>query len=286
MAKGVEDTAYYRWTRFVALQRGRRRPGPVRAAAGGVPRRAGRPAAPAPGRDDRAVHPRHQARRGRPGPAGGAGRDPGRVGGRGRTGGRSRRRLPDGALGHLLWQTVVGAWPIVRRPAARLPGEGLPGGSDAHQLGRPGRGLRGGDARGRGRRALDDDARCATTSPAFADRIARPGWSNALAAKLVQLTMPGVPDVYQGSELWDLSLVDPDNRRPVDFALRDRLLARLDEGWRPDWDDAGRRGQAAGRVPGAAAAPGPAGPVHRVRAGGRERARPPTTWSRSTAAAR
>ena len=42
--------------------------------------------------------------------------------------------------------------------------------------------------------------------------------------------MPGVPDVYQGTELWDLSLVDPDNRRPVDYDLRRRLLAALDAG--------------------------------------------------------
>jgi (1->4)-alpha-D-glucan 1-alpha-D-glucosylmutase len=69
------------------------------------------------------------------------------------------------------------------------------------------------------------------------DRIAGPGRSNALTATLVQLTMPGVPDTYQGTELWDLSLVDPDNRRPVDFDLRDRLLARLDGGWGPAWDD-------------------------------------------------
>jgi (1->4)-alpha-D-glucan 1-alpha-D-glucosylmutase len=46
-----------------------------------------------------------------------------------------------------------------------------------------------------------------------------------------------VPDTYQGSELWDLSLVDPDNRRPVDFGRRDRLLAELDAGHRPAWDD-------------------------------------------------
>ncbi len=45
--------------------------------------------------------------------------------------------------------------------------------------------------------------------------------------------MPGVPDVYQGTELWDCSLVDPDNRRPVDFARRRELLARLDGGWLP-----------------------------------------------------
>ena len=55
------------------------------------------------------------------------------------------------------------------------------------------------------------------------------GWVNALGQKLVQLTMPGVPDLYQGSELWDLSLVDPDNRRPVDFSLRRRLLDELRE---------------------------------------------------------
>ena len=55
------------------------------------------------------------------------------------------------------------------------------------------------------------------------------GWSNALGQKLVQLTMPGVPDVYQGTELWDDSLVDPDNRRPVDYAVRRSLLARIED---------------------------------------------------------
>ncbi len=55
-----------------------------------------------------------------------------------------------------------------------------------------------------------------------------------LGQKLVQLTMPGVPDVYQGTELVDLSLVDPDNRRPVDYQHRIERLARLDEGARPD----------------------------------------------------
>jgi (1->4)-alpha-D-glucan 1-alpha-D-glucosylmutase len=57
--------------------------------------------------------------------------------------------------------------------------------------------------------------------------ITAPGWSNSLGQKLVQLTMPGVPDVYQGTELWADSLVDPDNRRPVDFAERSRLLESL-----------------------------------------------------------
>jgi (1->4)-alpha-D-glucan 1-alpha-D-glucosylmutase len=56
-------------------------------------------------------------------------------------------------------------------------------------------------------------------------QVTAAGRSNALAAKLVALTMPGVPDVYQGSELWETSLVDPDNRRPVDFDHRAAVLA-------------------------------------------------------------
>ena len=57
--------------------------------------------------------------------------------------------------------------------------------------------------------------------------------ANVLGQKLVQLTMPGVPDVYQGTELVDLSLVDPDNRRAVDYAERRDRLARLDGGGAP-----------------------------------------------------
>jgi (1->4)-alpha-D-glucan 1-alpha-D-glucosylmutase len=59
----------------------------------------------------------------------------------------------------------------------------------------------------------------------FVEPLIDPGRINSLAQKLIALTAPGVPDVYQGTELWDLSLVDPDNRRPVDFELRCRLLA-------------------------------------------------------------
>ncbi|MDQ4031019.1 MAG: malto-oligosyltrehalose synthase, partial [Actinomycetota bacterium] len=65
------------------------------------------------------------------------------------------------------------------------------------------------------------------------------GWSNSLSATLLQLAMPGVPDTYQGCELWDSSLVDPDNRRPVDFTARRELLDRLDTGWLPEMDHTG-----------------------------------------------
>src|SRR5690606_12519169 len=61
----------------------------------------------------------------------------------------------------------------------------------------------------------------------FVRRILWPGRVNSLAQTSIALTAPGVPDIYQGTELWDLSLVDPDNRRPVDYGLRQRLLREL-----------------------------------------------------------
>lgn len=64
---------------------------------------------------------------------------------------------------------------------------------------------------------LDDFAR-------FIDQIRDAGRVNSLAQTLMKHTVPGVPDLYQGAELWDLSLVDPDNRRPVDYDLRRKML--------------------------------------------------------------
>ncbi|MGH8579676.1 MAG: malto-oligosyltrehalose synthase, partial [Gammaproteobacteria bacterium] len=61
----------------------------------------------------------------------------------------------------------------------------------------------------------------------FQRRIARLGLYNSLAQTLLKLTAPGVPDVYQGNEIWDFSLVDPDNRRPVDYRVRQGMLQAL-----------------------------------------------------------
>lgn len=81
----------------------------------------------------------------------------------------------------------------------------------------------------------------------FVDGIRQCGWINSLSQTLLKYTVPGVPDLYQGTELWDLSLVDPDNRRPVDYDLRRKLLkeihtltipqimARIDEGLPKLW---------------------------------------------------
>src|SRR5262249_16984117 len=62
--------------------------------------------------------------------------------------------------------------------------------------------------------------------PAARD-IARLGAINSLTQTLLKLTSPGVPDIYQGNEIWDYSLVDPDNRRPVDYKLRREILESL-----------------------------------------------------------
>ena len=61
----------------------------------------------------------------------------------------------------------------------------------------------------------------------FIEQIARLGAINSLSQTLLKFTAPGVPDIYQGSELWNFSLVDPDNRRPVDYKLRAELLSHL-----------------------------------------------------------
>ena len=74
---------------------------------------------------------------------------------------------------------------------------------------------------------------------AFQARVAHFGALNSLAQTLIKITAPGVPDFYQGTELWDLSLVDPDNRRPVDFTLRRRLLADLERALATTTDRAG-----------------------------------------------
>ncbi|MBV8507303.1 MAG: malto-oligosyltrehalose synthase, partial [Alphaproteobacteria bacterium] len=61
----------------------------------------------------------------------------------------------------------------------------------------------------------------------FQERIARLGVRNSLVQTVLKLTLPGMPDIYQGAELWDLSLVDPDNRRPIDYGTRSELLEEV-----------------------------------------------------------
>lgn len=67
----------------------------------------------------------------------------------------------------------------------------------------------------------------------FADRVARAGERASVAEVVIRTTVPGVPDVYQGDETWFLGLVDPDNRRPVDWSSRQRDLRRVQRGAAP-----------------------------------------------------
>ena len=137
-----------------------------------------------------------------------------------------RDGLPDRNIEYLLYQTLVGAHPIE-------PGRVLTYLEKAAREAKTHTSWTAVDDNYES--ALRDFTSGVLTDPAFredldafAAELVGPGRITALAWKLIALTSPGVPDVYQGSELWDLSLVDPDNRRPVDYALRRRLLGELD----------------------------------------------------------
>jgi len=136
--------------------------------------------------------------------------------------------LPDPGFGSLLWQAILGAWPALPDPDLRdrLHGyaeKAMREAGDRTTWTEPDETYEAA-VHAAVEAALDDDGVRRVLDGLLA-RITAPGRSNALAAKLVALTMPGVPDVYQGSELWEQSLVDPDNRRPVDFDHRAAVLA-------------------------------------------------------------
>ena len=130
---------------------------------------------------------------------------------------------PDDGFANLLWQAALGAWPLSRERLHGYAEKAMREAGDRTTWTAP-------DASYEKAvhalvDAAYDDPAVVTLLDEAAARLAGPGWSNSLAAKLLSLTVPGVPDVYQGSELWEQSLVDPDNRRAVDFSLRQRLLA-------------------------------------------------------------
>jgi (1->4)-alpha-D-glucan 1-alpha-D-glucosylmutase len=132
---------------------------------------------------------------------------------------------------YLLWQTLVGAWPI---DAARLTGylEKATREAKRHTTWTEPDAAYDSAVR-RFAEAVVADEELRAGVEAFVARLARSFRVNVLGQKLVQLTMPGVPDVYQGCDAVDLSLVDPDNRRPVDWVDRRARLAHLDDGREP-----------------------------------------------------
>ncbi len=151
---------------------------------------------------------------------------------------------PDPNAAWLVWQTLVGAWPLdpaeheaypqrVRDYVVKAARESKQGTSwtqpkEAYE----------GALTSLVDRALDPDGELRGELETWVERIAWPGAVSGIALALLAIAGPGVPDVYQGSERWALSLVDPDNRRPVDFrALQAGLDAATPEGLLQSWRD-------------------------------------------------
>jgi (1->4)-alpha-D-glucan 1-alpha-D-glucosylmutase len=149
-------------------------------------------------------------------------------------------RAPSATFEYMLYQALLGAWPLGRRD------DGFPERMEAYALkaAREGKqetswlnphkryeaGVQAFLAR-----ILDRSisAEFQDSLETLARRLALLGALNSLSQITLKATMPGVPDFCQGTEFWDLSLVDPDNRRPVDFAERASVLATVEA---PDWD--------------------------------------------------
>jgi (1->4)-alpha-D-glucan 1-alpha-D-glucosylmutase len=151
-----------------------------------------------------------------------------------------RAGMPDRNMEYLLYQTLVGAWPMnVERALGymeKAAKEAKLHTSWIHPNEPYDQALRAFVEAALTDRAFVDDL------VAFVSTLIEPGRINSLTQTLLKLTCPGIPDLYQGTELWDLSLVDPDNRRPVDYDARrallgfvkqarpEEILARADEG--------------------------------------------------------
>ncbi|WP_035672293.1 malto-oligosyltrehalose synthase, partial [Bradyrhizobium liaoningense] len=149
-------------------------------------------------------------------------------------------RAPSATFEYMLYQTLLGAWPLeepadaafverIQAYALKAAREGKEETSWLNPHETYENGIR--DFVGK----ILDPARSAEFLEALqtlARRVALLGTLNSLSQLTLKATLPGVPDFYQGTEFWDLSLVDPDNRRPVDFAARHAALSSLEA---PDW---------------------------------------------------
>ena len=144
-----------------------------------------------------------------------------------------RRLAPDANEEWLLYQALLGAWPLEERELPEFRRRFEQYVTKALREAKRHTSWRAPDAAYERaviqfvRGALRNDAFLRDFLP-FQQRLAFHGAVNSLAQLTIKTGAPGLPDMYQGIELWDLSLVDPDNRRPVDLALRSRLLEEID----------------------------------------------------------
>lgn len=138
-----------------------------------------------------------------------------------------KNHFPDRNIEYVLYQSLVGAWPISRE---RLLAYMEKASCEAKQHTDWGhRNVQYDEALKNFVTAALGDREFTADLEKFVASLAEAAQTNSLAQTLIKLTAPGVPDIYQGTEIWDFSLVDPDNRRLVDFELRKRLLAEAEQ---------------------------------------------------------
>jgi (1->4)-alpha-D-glucan 1-alpha-D-glucosylmutase len=226
MAKGVEDTAYYRYTRFIGLNEVGGYPGSFGSGIADFHTAQQRRAEVSP--VGMTTLSTHDTKRGEDLRARLAvlAELPDEWG-------QTARRLmrlapvPNASFGYLLWQTAIALHATGQPTRARLLAyaeKAMREAADGTAWTDPDTGFE--TAVLAAVDAAYDNPQMHELIASMSARIAPYGWVNSLSQKVIQLTMPGVPDVYQGSELWEDSLVDPDNRRPADFqSLRASLTA-------------------------------------------------------------
>ncbi len=133
---------------------------------------------------------------------------------------------PDRKTEYFLYQTLAGAWPISEERLWNYMRKAVREAKEQTSWVNPNAPFEAALEKFIGG-VLGDEAFIADLE-AFLAPLQRPARISSLSLTLLKLTAPGIPDIYQGTELWDFSLVDPDNRRPVDYALRRKLLGELD----------------------------------------------------------
>jgi (1->4)-alpha-D-glucan 1-alpha-D-glucosylmutase len=135
-----------------------------------------------------------------------------------------KNRTPDRHAEYLLYQTLIGAWPLSKERCWQYMLKACREAKIRTSWHEPNTGY---EENIRGFvDGVYETPEFIQSLEAFIAPLILPGRINSLAQTLIKMVAPGVPDFYQGSELWDLSLVDPDNRRCVDFELRAQLLNR------------------------------------------------------------
>ena len=133
--------------------------------------------------------------------------------------------LPDRNTEYLIYQTLVGAWPIDKERMLAYVEKAIREAKQQTSWLSPNEHFENATKEFIGKLYASSDFQKSLAE--FIKPLIEPGYVNSLSQLLLKMTSPGIPDLYQGSELWDFSLVDPDNRRPVDYAKRRELLREL-----------------------------------------------------------